>query len=320
MRSGLLAVLSVVVLSACTRGVTPLPAPTPMPPPVVTPAPAPAPVVSRVSIATRHDTARYDVTSTARIVRDSGGRPVEEEIITRAQVAFALERTGSARPGTARDLRSTGRVDGFTISASERVTGARSSAMQGAAQGAMLGSTAGGLSRAPLTVPFDASLNGLNARVAPRPSLVNECDRQEMSAASLVRELLLRLPPVLEVGATWSDTSRVFLCRGGVPVTAQTVATAHVRSLSATAGGTQAVVERDLVIRIEGELATAWRTVAMSGRGTGRQRFVIDAERGRVDSLRSESETRIDVRDSVRPDAGEQSLTQRVVLVAERRP
>jgi hypothetical protein len=268
-----------------------------------------------VSIATRHDTARYDVTSTARIVRDSGGRPVEEEIVTRAQVALALERTGSARPGTARDLRSTGRVDGFTISASERVTGARSSAMQGATQGAMLGSTAGGLSRAPLTVPFDASLNGLNARVAPRPSLVNECDRQEMSAASLVRELLLRLPPVLEVGASWSDTSRVFLCRGGVPVTVQTTATAHVRSLTATADGTQAVIERDLVIRIEGELATA-----MTGRGTGTQRFVVDAERGRVDSLRSESETRIEVRDSVRPDAGEQSLTQRVVLVAERRP
>ncbi len=307
---GVLAMTFAAALSACAGGVAPLPTPEPEPaPPRVVEAPRP----TRALLALRHDTARYEVTSTARVTRDSAGVPVTEEIVTRARVAFSLERLRRAAsdPAPVLNVRSTGRVDGFTITASERVAGARSSALPGVA-------TAPAAPQAPLTLPFDAVLDGLNARVAPRPALANECDRPEMSALALVRELLVRLPAELVVGAAWSDTARTFMCRGGVPVVTQTTATATVVSLDdgPLGSGSRAVIERRLVTRVEGQLTTAWRTVGLTGQGTGTQRLVVDAVAGVLTELRHDSELAVDVRDSVRPDAGQQALVQRVVFTA----
>ncbi len=299
-------------LAACAPS-RPTVEPVPEAPPVVVVAP-PAPVApARLTIATRHDTLRYDVVSTATVERDSANTPISEQIVTRARVSFAMERIGTGDLGRALDLRSTGRVDGFVITSSERVTGSRSSALPGVA-------TTPSRPVAPLTVPFDALLNGLTARVSPRPALVNECDQPEMSALSLARELLVRLPPELVVGQSWSDTTRVFMCRGGVPVTVQQVSTSTIQSFEIGTDGafTQASIQRALQTRVEGQLATSWRTVGLTGRGSGMQQLVVDASTGSLVSLQSESVMQLDVRDSARRGQGQQSLTQRVVLTAGR--
>lgn len=288
-------------------------APDPEPAPVVAPPAPPAP--TRVTIATRHDTLRYDVISTARVERDSAGQPNREEIVSRARVSFAMERIGNGPRGRALDLRSTGRVDGFVITSSERVSGSRSSALPGVA-------AAPSRPVAPLTVPFDATLNGLTARVSPRPALANECDKPEMSALSLARELLVRLPPELVVGASWTDTTRVFMCRGGVPVTVQQVGTATVRALESGPAGpfTRVHIDRTLQTRVEGQLATSWRSVGLTGQGSGTQRVLVDATTGALVEMQSESTMRLDVHDSARPDQGQQSLTQRVTVTARQVP
>lgn len=310
------ALLVVVLASLSSAACAPArPAIEPLPdaPPVVVVTPPAPKAPLRLTIATSHDTLRYDVISTARVERDSGGTPVSEEIVTRARVSFAMERIGVGQLGRALDLRSTGRVDGFVISSSERVTGSRSSALSGVA-------STPSRPVAPLTVPFDATLNGLTARVSPRPALVNECDKPEMSALSLARELLVRLPPELVVGQSWSDTTRVFMCRGGVPVTVQQVSTSTIQSLVVGPDGafTQANIARTLQTRVEGQLATSWRTVGLTGRGSGAQQLVVDASTGSLVTLQSESVMQLDVRDSARRDQGQQSLTQRVVLTAGR--
>jgi len=268
-----------------------------------------------VTIAVRHDTVRYDVVNTAQVERDSAGQPNREQVTTRARVAFAMERIGTARAGTALDLRSTGRVDGFVITSSDRITGSRSSALPGVTE-------VPSRPVAPLTVPFDATLDGLTARVTPRPALANECDQPEMSALSLVRELLVRLPPELEVGQVWSDTSRTFLCRGGVPITVQHVATATVRELASGPSGpfTRVIIDRVIASRMEGALTTSWRSVGLTGRGSGTQRLVVDATQGTLVELTSESTTELQVHDSVRRDEGQQTITQRVAMTARRVP
>ena len=313
--AGLLAAIALLsALAACAPSrpaVEPMPEPDPEP--VVAP-PAPA-APARVTIAASHDTARYDVISTAVVERDSAGQPIREEIVTRARVSLALERIGTGTPASALDLRSTGRVDGFVITSSERVTGSRSSALSGVAETPKR-------PVAPLTVPFDATLNGLTARVSPRPALANECDRPEMSALSLARELMVRLPRELVVGASWSDTTRVFMCRGGVPVTVQQVGTATVGALESGPSGpyTRVRIDRVLETRVEGQLATSWRSVGLTGRGNGTQRVLVDVPTGALVELRSESAMQLDVHDSARPDQGQQSLTQRVTLTARQVP
>ncbi len=308
-------VLALLTLIAACAPSRPAPAPEPVPeaPPVVV---VPVPVApASVTIATRHDTVRYDVVSSARFERDSAGTPNQEEIVTRAMVSFAMERIGTGSSSAALDLRSTGRVDGFVISSSERVKSSRSSALPGVV-------TTPSLPVAPLTVPFDATLNGLTARVAPRPALANECDQPEMSALALARELLVRLPPVLVVGASWSDTTRVFMCRGGVPVTVQQIGTATVKSLESGPSGpfTRAQIDRTLQTRVEGQLATSWRSVGLTGRGSATQQMLVDATSGALVELTSESSTQLDVHDSARPDQGQQSVVQRVRFTARRVP
>jgi hypothetical protein len=226
-----------------------------------------------------------------------------------------MERIGSARVGTALDLRSTGRVDGFVITSTDRITGSRSSALPGVTE-------VPSRPKAPLTVPFDAILNGLTARVAPRPALANECDQPEMSALSLVRELLVRLPPELEVGQTWSDTTRTFMCRGGLPITVQHVASATVREIASGPSGafSRVLIDRTIDTRMEGQLTTSWRSVGLTGKGTGTQRLVIDATEGTLVELTAESTTELRVHDSVRRDQGQQTVVQRVVMTAKRVP
>lgn len=293
------------LVSGCAPAVSPLPSPTPVPAPVARPVEVVRP--TRVALALRHEVARYTVRSLSQLTRDSVGTPITEQVESTAFVQFALERTGDPTTTAPLGLRGTGRVEGFVLTPTTRLASARTSALSGVAE-------APGYPTLPLTVPFEAIVDGTITRVAPTPSLANECDRPETGATALARELLVRLPGALTAGSVWADTARVFVCRGGVPVTVQTIATNRVSALERSADGpaTRVRVVRELSIRAEGEQATAWRTVALSGRGRGRQELVLSAPAGVLQQLRSESETVFEVRDSARPDGGKQRITQRV--------
>lgn len=262
-------------------------------------------------MALRHDTVRYSVRSRSQLTQDSAGTPITEQVESTAFVQFALERTGNPTAASPLGLRSTGRVEAFVLTPTTRLVNARSSALTDVAQ-------APGYPTLPLTVPFEALVDGTITRVAPTPALANECDRPETGATALARELLVRLPGAMAAGSTWADTTRVFVCRGGVPVTVQTIATNRVLALEASAEGadTRLRVTRDLTIRAEGEQATAWRTVGLIGRGQGRQDVVFSMPAGVLQEMRSESETVFDLRDTARPDDGRQRVTQRVVYTA----
>ena len=101
----------------------------------------------------------------------------------------------------------------------------------------------------------------------------------------------------------------------------QTVVRSTVRALDDGPNGlaTRVHIDRALATRVEGELATAWRRVSLTGAGSGTQQLVVDAVSGTVESLNGESSLSVTVRDSARPDDGEQVVTQAVTLVATRR-
>lgn len=300
-----------VALGACAPAVTPLPGPAPVSAPTAGPVVVePARPIRRM-VALRHDTVRYTVRSRSQLTLDSAGTPITEQVESTAFVQFALERTGNPEGTAPLGLRSTGRVEGLVLSPTTRLATARSSALPEVAR-------APDYPTLPLTVPFEAIVNGTITRVAPTPALPNECDRPETGATGLARELLVRLPGAVATGSAWADTARVFVCRGGVPVTVETIATNRVVALDGSADGpaTRLRITRELQIRAEGEQATAWRTVALTGRGQGRQEVVISMPGGVLQELRSETETVFDVRDTARPDGGQQQVTQRVTYAA----
>jgi hypothetical protein len=297
-----------VLLGGCAPALQPMPEATP----ATAPAPSAPPVErapTRVRLAPQHDTARYDVVNTTDLMRDSAGTLLEEQVTLRAIVSLALTRGREVA-----QLTGTGRVDSFVVEATSRVAGANASVLPGVVAGPPTPSL-------PLTVPFDAMLDGLSARVVPRPALANECDRPEISAVALARSLLVRFPDELVVGASWGDTARVFMCRSGIPITVQTISIGTVDSLVDGPDGaaTRAAISRALTTRVEGTLSTGWRTVGLTGEGTGTQQILLDAASGMLAALDEEGELSLRVRDSARPDNGAQTVTQHVALRVRRR-
>jgi hypothetical protein len=255
---------------------------------------------------------RYTVRSRSQLTQDSAGTPVVEQVEATAFVSFALTRLGDPMSSAVpMGLRATGRVENFVLAPTTRLANARTSALAGVTQPP-------GFPTLPLMVPFEAVVEGSTARVSPTPPLANECDQPETAATALARELLVRLPGALAAGSAWTDTTRVFVCRGGVPVTVHTIASNRVLALDDSPDGpsTRLRLVRDLTIRAEGEQASAWRRMTLNGRGQGRQELIIAVPAGVLQELRSDSDTVFEVRDSARPHDGQQRVTQRVEYTA----
>lgn len=131
---------------------------------------------------------------------------------------------------------------------------------------------------------MDVVLDSTTVRVMPRPVLTNSCDRPETVAASLAREVLIRIPNGMTVGATWRDSSVTFLCRDGVPLTVTTMTRTRLVELSSRRG----VIERVGVMRVSGSGGPVYRAMTVQGEGDTRDRVELDLTRGTVDRLRGE--------------------------------
>jgi hypothetical protein len=302
--------LLLVLFGGCAPAITPLPPAAPPPVPVVRP---PAPIASaavRVTLALHHDPVRYTVRSRTQVTVDSVGTPLVEEVNTSAFVTFTLTRVGDPTSPVPLGVRGTGRVERYVLTSTGRLATARPLPVTGAPPGTP-GSDSPSL---PLTVPFEALVDGTTARVSVTPPLPNECDHPDTGATALARELLVRLPGALATGSAWTDTARVFVCRGGVPTTVETIAANRVTAFDPSPEGpaTRVHVVRTLSIRVSGEQRSAWRRITLSGRGTGEQHVVVSVPAGVVQELRSDTRTALDIYDSARPRDGQQRVTQRV--------
>lgn len=181
-------------------------------------------------------------------------------------------------------LRGRGTVEAFSV---------RSNLDSGVVDRGRSGSTVWPLS-------LDLLMDSTAVRVTTRPLLANECDRVEAVAAGLAREVLLRIPDGVSVGAVWRDSAVTFVCRDGVPMTVITVTQSRLTELSTR----RALVDRRGTVRVAGSGGPAFRAMEIQGEGTTTDRVTLDLTRGLVDRLR-----------------GEQSLTLRITpLVAAGRP
>lgn len=272
----------------------------PAPPPVVA-APVPeapvvvaptAPVVRTLTLPSRLSSATWRVTSTATLRATAPGVPTAEQRSTASgRVTWSFDR--SVRGA----LRGTGQIDSFTVRGS--LDTARSAIMP----------------LANALVLLEATMDSAMVRVATRPPLANECDRQEASAAQLARELLVRVPDGVAVGARWRDSTVSIVCRSGVPMTVFTTTESSLTALDDEV----AAIQRDQRVHVEGRGGSPFRALDVSGSGTGTQQVRVRVREGIVERLEGRSTLTLQMTERT-PSAPPRTLqvVQQVELRAER--
>jgi len=250
----------------------------------------------RVSLPLRVMGATWRVSSVARVRITGGGvsgaAAEEQRIESRGLVSWSAERTSAGA------IKASGQVDSLSV---------RSSFDAG--NGAMLPTM-------PALLLLDATLDSATVRVTTKPPLANECDRPEVGASAMARELLVRIPNGILAGERWRDSSVTLICRSGVPMTVHTTVTSTLESLDDAV----LVVRRESVSKLEGKSGSPFRSLELAGTSTGSQRVEIGAQRGTVERLEGSSTLTLQATErlsGVPPRV--QQVTQRVELRAERR-
>ncbi|QJR36861.1 hypothetical protein [Gemmatimonas groenlandica] len=277
----------------------PTPSPTPSPV-VVAPTPA-APVASnRVLLPRTQPRTNWTVSAVTRLKVSGAAMPQgvsdEQRIDTRALVSMSFDRSVTGA------LRGSGQVDSFTV---------RSSIAESARQ---LAATAAAPAR-PSLLLIDALIDSTNLRIVTRPPLANECDRPEVSAMQLARELLVRIPDGVVEGDQWRDSTVTLVCRNGVPLTVYT----STRSTLAKLSRETLVVNREINTTLGGKGGTAFRAFELVGTGTGSQRVEIAAATGILEKLQGTSTLTMQVVERIPPGTPRsQQVVQRLEIRAER--
>ncbi len=299
----LLAPLFATAVAACTRSAVVAPVPAAAPAPIIAPA-APTLRPARISIARTVGAHSYTVRSSATIERDSAGRTDTQRIDTRASIVLALTRSDDGA------LRGNGRVDAFAV----QISGAGVVASLPAAGASS--KKANPETFAPLN--FDAALDATSLRVTARPPLINECDRTESGATSLVHDLLLRIPAAVLVGDTWRDSTSSVLCRVGIPITVRAMHEYVVQAVEGSGATATIRVQRTTSTRLDGKIGTTWRTLELSGIGSGTDDVRVDASTGVMQSIDGQYVLTLQVSERGRSSAPRsQRVTQQSTLHAE---
>jgi hypothetical protein len=220
----------------------------------------------------------------------------EQRIDTRALVSLSFNRTVTGA------LRGLGQVDSFTV---------RSSITERAKPLVATATTVMG----PSSLLIDALSDSTTLRIVSRPPLANECDRPEVSAMQLARELLVRIPDGVAEGDQWRDSTVTLVCRNGVPLTVYTTT----RSTLAKWSRETLVVNRELSTKLEGKGGTAFRAFELVGTGSGSQRIEIAALTGILENMQGTSTLSMQVVERIPPGTPRsQQVLQKVEIRAER--
>jgi len=224
-----------------------------------------------------------------------------QRVDTRALVSMSFDRSAAGA------LRGSGQIDSFTV---------RSSITERLAESTkQLTATAVAAPAKPTPLLIDALIDSTTLRVVTRPPLVNECDRPEVSAMQLARELLVRIPDGVAENEQWRDSTVTLVCRNGMPLTVYTTTRSTLEKLSRET----LVVKREISTRVEGKGGTAFRAFELVGSGSGSQRLEIAASSGLLERLQGTSTLTMQVVERIPPGTPRlQQVLQRVELRAER--
>lgn len=240
---------------------------------------------------------KYVNETTTTLERDSAGRVLSEHVIARGVISL------QGRRDTVGGFRGTGTVDSFTVRGLERVLAPGT--------GEVSSTPVPVLSAPALSVNFDATLDARILRVATRPALANECDRAEVGATNLVRDVMVRLPRTLAIGQTWQDSTIGFQCRLGVPITSRTKNNYVIERADKVQDRTELVVRKTSDTQMTGEIKSTWRVMTVTATGRSTQMIRVDATTGVLRGADSDGQLVVKLNDTSRRDgSGVQEVRQ----------
>lgn len=284
------AYVSAVLISGCGPSVAPavVPEAVPAPAPAPTPRPLPPAVPVTYTVPSMVAEQRYQLSSRTVLDRDSAGRPDTQELTGQAEAVVRVRREAN------------GSFDGGGQILSYRLRS--------------------GLSSTPITLDslrFDAVLDARALRLATQPPLINECDRPETGALSMLRDVLLRVPSRLTIGDHWRDSTVQLVCRLSVPMVVRTTSHYTVADTVRDGRGMHLILQRASELQISGKSSTAWRVIDVSGTGTASLNARVSVESGVVEEVTGESRLTLTMTDRTNPAlVRAQTVLQRVTQSA----
>lgn len=314
----------VVMLGACGGGPVVTPAPAPEPAPVVV---EPVRAPTRVMLPSRMARTTWQVTTRARISASAetrgdtrgdarGDTRSTSSIDSRALVSWTLERAANGA------LRGTGQVDSFTVRSTldsvgnltNNPTNRSTNTPTNTPTNSAMASPANN-NRPPGLLLLDAVVDSVSHRVVTRPLLPNECDRPELSAVALAKDVLVRIPDGLAVGDRWRDSTVSLVCRTGVPITIHTVTQSVVERLDQD----RLLINRTITATLDGKGGSAFRGFELTGTSSGTQRLRVHPVSGVLETIDGTSTLTLQVTE--RTPSGiprTQHVVQQMELKAER--
>ena len=198
----------------------------------------------------------YDVVQTTTVsVGTASGAPVEDTLRTAAGLTYSI--SGSSESPTV-----TVTVDSLLI------TSARDSA---APLRRLVAPVAVQL---PLTAPPMATAGDSAA-------LLSTCDALEDAARALASDVHVRIPVAVERGQSWSDSTFLVICRGGIPLTGTRLSRYQIVDVHEIRDSIVARVNRQTTLTISGTGTQGTRRISVRGQGTSDTMFSFDLTAGR---------------------------------------
>ena len=292
--------LSCVAMTGCAPRAPEPPSPvpvTPPPPRVETPDPrdAPLPLVSgRFSYAP--GTYRYEVVTESAIRETGDSSTSAANVTTTTLMSLRLERLASD------SLRATVTIDSVWAERDSVVPGPDTAVKDSVAPAAPMA----------FTTIVDAWGTILTIGGPPR----TECGSADPLLAA-ARDLLVPVPDELVVGARWSDTATVSICRGGVLLTSGAVHDYEVLGSRRDTDGMPLMrLARTTAFTMAGTRTTEHRQIiALTGQGESRALLELDLRAGVVRSATREGTSDVTVTYGRTSTPFTQRVVQRVTLV-----
>ena len=135
-----------------------------------------------------------------------------------------------------------------------------------------------------VTVPvtFSGSITTAGTAQLTLPEPGTACVSAAATVVLSSRDLWLRLPDTVRLGATWHDSSAMVVCRDGIPLRLNARRSYHVERADTTGGSVAIVVARSQQLVLEGSGKQWGEDVRVYGTGAGDMMLRVSARTGTV--------------------------------------
>jgi hypothetical protein len=145
---------------------------------------------------------------------------------------------------------------------------------------------------APIVVPLPLMPT---AAVPVEDSLafLSTCNSIEEAARALASDIYVQIPAPIERGQTWTDSTTLGFCRGGIPLTATRISRFQITDIRESRDTVVARVSRQTKLVLLGSGMQGSRRITVRGEGTSETVFAYDLRAGRFLESTGESQLRL---------------------------